>query len=54
MMCCDVEIGNCPKCGENTMVHLERPVVVNDRGFGCVNCGTAEKKGDVYVAKASA
>lgn len=50
MICCDVEIGNCSTCGQNALVHLER-IDVYHTGFGCVNCGTAEKKGDVYVAK---
>jgi hypothetical protein len=49
MICCDVTV-KCNRCGQDTLVHLKRSSL-GETGFGCLTCGTAEKKGEEYFKK---
>lgn len=51
MKCCpDVHV-KCPWCqSEDEYVHLSLKNG-EPQGFGCLKCGTAEKKGELYVRK---
>lgn len=52
MICCDIQLGPCGICHTDSIVHIDKRNP-GDPGFGCLNCGTAEKKGDDYVRKDS-
>lgn len=41
-LCCNARLDPCPKCKNDTWVHVERERA-SDVGFGCVDCGEVKE-----------